>query len=797
MLWRDRLTNQTYALSEQFLSKVRQSLAEQIVDTCRGISDFKSLADRVACFWRDTYYSLLFPLRVELLKSDGQLSGKELDDLTGEPLQFRSRALQAGCRPPIFPAEDGSEDLMADRVLARTALLTVTLQGTACSQDVLHRLRFASLTEPIFEEVAGSIAGAPSVSDYVRWLRSNCKENPPSALEQSIVEVVSSLLGSSQHDGLPKIQLVLGSVKRVKQYVFDTGGLNEIRGASVMLDITIDELAEKVSRDIGPEVVLRHAGATIQFLAPQHANGHPNWTAIIQETFHTQCPEAMAVAVAVQCAPIEMRDNAATVFRQANRNLEEQRAQWKSPIVETLPFETRCSICRRRAAEGWYRAPNQRLDYICSICARKREEGRRFRSRKILDALKGIDICFPDDLGIDALSLEEAIPDWFSSQPGDFESTDESSLTEPAMIPADVRRRLLAVIYADGNNFGRVVQRLESLAQTIQWTQRVRWTAQHLAALSLAVATSTVARSYRDSVGADAEEEDGARGRRRLRLQRLPFQILALGGDDLIIFAWGPVALYFAREFLRWTDYEFQMNDEKNAAPTNASARDERITFSVGMLLADDKTPARRAVDFTEEHLLKWAKRAQRGRGAGQASPGATTSNGGNLVYFLATTAEQIPSDLADAVQTRYLIKGNQFDLCLSLRPFNQEEWAWLLDIAASLESRKGALYRLVAAMITSSPAAALLHAVYQLAREGRGGRGDSGGRGSLIRDTFKNGHRPPSLQAWEYPAKALPGRDPLGDERLSNTSNTTSGSQRTVLLSPLADIVEIMKVLE
>src|SRR5262249_15761910 len=90
-------------------------------------------------------------------------------------------------------------------------------------------------------------------------------------------------------------------------------------------------------------------------------------------------------------------------------------------------------------------------------------------------------------------------------------------------------RRLLATVYADGNNFGSVVKKLDTLSRHLQWTHRVEATTQAAAALALGVGTQQAASVH-------GWEPGGAP-----KLTKLPVRTPARGGDDVGLGARRPV----------------------------------------------------------------------------------------------------------------------------------------------------------------------------------------------------------------------------------------------------------------
>jgi hypothetical protein len=397
-----------------------------------------------------------------------------------------------------------------------------------------------------------------------------------------------------------------------------------------------------------------------------------------------------------------------------------------------LPFEERCFLCKSRPAEEWFPHPEGRPEPACRICLVKREKGIKERKYKVEDVI--------NDVGITAKQVG-------------VKSIDATADQLDELMPKNLRRKLLSVIYGDGNNFGDVVQKIKSLAMNLQWTHRVEKTTRAAVGVALARATKEAAND---------------------KLDKLPFQVLALGGDDVSLITWGRIGLRFCERFLALTDMEFkQGSGEKPAKP---------ICFSLGALFVDEKAPVRRTVDFAEKDLMKWAKRAAKERQKdGQKKTEGTVS------FLLAVTAEQIPADLKAYRESMFLRGQNSPRLNLTLRPFTAKELKFLLNKAQKLTKKKhgGRLHRLVQAFVQGTPRAAMLHYIYQKAREHQKERADEGKMFGVLEQPKECWQE--IFNAFPLPAATIEQRLPFGEAEIEGA----------VWSSPLWDLLEIIKILE
>ncbi|MGB9886312.1 MAG: hypothetical protein ACPLRW_04865 [Moorellales bacterium] len=738
--WLDPLTGRRYQFSRGGLRSVRRHVAELLRTRLARASTLREQADTAARFWAEEYYGLIFPLgfskvvRGEWVGAEILRSGPVID--VGDAGAYRGRRLEG--YPPIIPAgeEEPTEALLADIALVRAALAGVLLRQKGIEGARLDTVRLACLTAPLADELLESRLELPGeVRRVIASLSEG--EQAPLPFDLSFLQAVWQAVGSPEAArNLPEdlsVVVVIGAVQRVKQYVFETPGLNEIRGGSELLEQIAGEISQTVARELGPEVVVRAAGAQVEFLAPSvRAADGTEWVQRVQSSFLEATGGVLAAAAARVIKVKDLLVDYRGQMRLVYQDLETARSKAVLPLSETLPFEQRCTICQRRAAEGWFRSPEGIPETACRVCITKREWGRKVRQEKtgMLEGWLG-DVRDPWGVG-------EAKP--------------PQSLND--LCQEGARRRWVAVIYGDGNNFGAVVERQESLVQAIQWTRRVKAVTESAAALAL----SEAMRAWQ----AQARKEEDL-----LSVNYLPFQVLALGGEDLSLFCWAPIGVRFAHRFIELTDAEFERPE---------GSRGPRICFSLGLLITDEKAPVRRTVDFAEEQLLKWAKRAARQ---------ADYRHGGTVSFLLAPSADQIPGSLDDYKEQMYRRQGKIYSLCLTLRPLTAAELGFLIRKAEQLRlgGHAGQLERMAEAFLKGQPQVAVLHYLYQKVREQR--RQEQMGMTGLLEDTAD---APPTLAALKYPATPLQQRRVFGEELQS--------PEEKVWFTPVADLVELVKTL-
>ncbi len=695
MIWRDHLTGMKVELSEDRIGRTRSYLAEKLAERLREHNDPKSAADEAARFWKD-YYGVVFPLRFGLgFDEEGLIDGVKLD-LTGSE-QFRERFLDGMRLPPLLPPRNPSHEseLISDRSLQQAIVVNLNLRAVGSPPERINLARLAALTSELAD---------------VEPLSSLLRSHFPSLEKHSRVDV---------NDRTP-IHLMVCAAQRIKSYIFETPGLNEIRGASTLLDELTEEFAEEIGDRMGPELVLRQAASTVEFLI----HDPEGWADRYKRLMYGRLGTGI---FAVGSARIELRDLIERFndsVREAYVSLNRDRLLSQIPLLQTLPFEERCELCRRRPAEGWYKLEG-RFHPACRPCMTKLERGREERREKLGYLLEWLGMeDDPSPLGIKP--RREYTP-----------------RTLQEMIPrGKVRRSLIGVIYGDGNNFGAILQRHSSISDAIQWSNRVERTIKAATALAVARSCQEGAMSL----------NDGWRPGSPPPLEKFPFQILALGGDDLSLICWGRVAPRFCERFVALTDMELSPG----------------ASFSLGGLVCDDKTPIQIAVEFSESGLMKWAKKAWRG-----------SEGGGTIALMLADSPEKVPSDLKSYLERMFIKRGRVGEMCMTLRPLRAEELRFLLEKSRRMSiPHRGRLYRTMQSFLEASPLAAMLYYVYQ---RGRGGKEffeelESAERSGSWRKIF----------GFRYlPAHKLH-RRPFGES-----------DREEAIFCPLWDLVEIMKMLE
>jgi hypothetical protein len=290
---------------------------------------------------------------------------------------------------------------------------------------------------------------------------------------------------------------------RIKEYVFATGALRDIRGASAILDDLNRRRMPRLVQEAAPgaTTVYAHGGSGL-FVVEHH---HAAAAQLAVQREYARATECASVSGAIAELPATGADgDIHSVWRLLAHRL--RSAKDRNPEAAELtshplmrPCEacgTRCSAIRWSGPEGEQR--------ICGSCNLKRERDKRIRDHDIPGWLRN-----PTAAGEDA-PLWERLLDGLRgrsfplgsdlTRPEDFDKLAAISRPEGYM----------GLIYADGDGIGRELEQLRALSDIERFARAVDGAAQQ------AVVTA-IARHLQPSG------------------DTFPFDVLLLGGDDVVL----------------------------------------------------------------------------------------------------------------------------------------------------------------------------------------------------------------------------------------------------------------------
>lgn len=339
--------------------------------------------------------------------------------------------------------------------------------------------------------------------------------------------------------------LVSFDTDRVKDYVFATSKLVEVRGASALLEELnrhkMDQTVAKVLgvTDIRPSRIYA-AGGSAMYQAPQDQADE-----VIQAVEGLYRETTVTASITGAWASLDGRSFEAARNKVARKLREKKDARGRSPLVPLMPYLQFCDSCGLYPAAEPVQQPEGTTRHLCRSCAIKQERGRKGRVSLFWDEFK--------HTVRDAGQHET----WKSVEPPDnFTQIGEKS--HPS--------GYIGLIYSDGNQMGKFLEKLQTPDDY----------SRHAGQIDAAIRQAT----YQALLEQLAPETPAS------------FEILLLGGDDLLLVTAADkaldVAIQVAQKFERF-------------AP-------RPLTLSSGVVIAHDSFPIAQMRDLAEA-LLKQAKR--------------------------------------------------------------------------------------------------------------------------------------------------------------------------------------------
>ena len=389
--------------------------------------------------------------------------------------------------------------------------------------------------------------------------------------------------------------LFAGDVDAIKEFVFETSFLPQIRGGSQILIDCEKEIKEYIPKILNGEIIYCEGGSFLIKIPSDKKEKAENYikniylsntcTATItlaseNEAFQTEriClsnPEDLDhFASRIFKATIKRDEKAESYGLRVSFLSSEikKRKQMKetAPFFEALPFGGRCQCCRKRmATERITRAvePPEILRSCC-VCKKKHDRGRSGEEGNRGKFNKD----FKDFLEKQDIFMKS------KKQPRDLDDLVNTA-----------KRKYLAFIYADGNNISDLLRQAN--------------TEEDYKAISEGLYKGTTDSLFNAlySVCRPALKRD----------KYWPFEIINVGGDDITLliqagYAW-EVALHFLENFS--TNVSDSIRDKLGILPDNW-----QITASCGISIAPENYPVRFLQRLAEGSLSRAKRKAKEDR---------------------------------------------------------------------------------------------------------------------------------------------------------------------------------------
>jgi GGDEF domain-containing protein len=474
--------------------------------------------------------------------------------------------------------------------------------------------------------------------------------------------------------------LLLADVDAIKSYVYETQALPEIRGGSELLQDVERKIQESFRQELAEENLIYCGGGGLLAIVP--ASEAEAWKQRIERLYLQQTRLATVTVVASEpigytemgrglvphdaesaravhgqgvaqdlllshfgtTDPARRKNFGELVAYLTGKLQQAKRQKSVGPFIEALPVHHRCESCGKRPASVW---DDVRAERLCVVCSAKRKKGRKERRSFVEDFFRWSEErtsrTGPDDL--DNLAGEEG---------------------------------RIALLYADGNNMGELLQQAPSPASY-----------RHI---SEALSTAT-----RQALFQALQEVFGEKLR-----EKLPFEIIALGGDDIVVLlpasAGWAVTLRVLDNFARG-DVMRRLQEELQ----EWYRTDRTLSLSAGLAVADVKYPVRFLFDLAEG-LLKEAKRLAR------ETQTAT-------LCHLWLRAPIVSEDAREMLRALYEREHPAPERHLTARPYTLEQAQQLTRVAQQLAEIPVTQLRALGEALEKGVHVSLNYALYQAAR--------------------------------------------------------------------------------
>lgn len=363
--------------------------------------------------------------------------------------------------------------------------------------------------------------------------------------------------------------LISFDTDRIKEYIFATGTLKEIRGASGILDELNRKETERVTKSIDPTAEKIYANGGSAMFEVDEAKADLCIQAV--ENFYSEKTVTGSISGAYQ-----LYDNhliLKEIIKTLNYKLRMVKDSPKSLVRPvTDPFMRTCDSCGNEYARH-REISFEKEELICASCKYKRQKDIEIK-RNIRETLSGKRVVEGYEI------WDRLLPELMKNKDYDTEDKERpesfnqiGDLSSPS--------GYMGLIYADGDSMGDKLEQLQSKEEVKEFSETV---------------DQAIFQAVSKAIGEHLQpkKED----------QYFPFDILMLGGDDLVMVT--------AAEKAVETAITIMDTFEKITAEYAVKKFGEPLTISVGVAIAHAKFPFGTFLKLTED-LLKFAKKKGKG----------------------------------------------------------------------------------------------------------------------------------------------------------------------------------------
>jgi CRISPR-associated protein Cmr2 len=633
--------------------------------------------------------------------------------------------------------------------------------------------------------------GSPCAEDLqaivaaVRYLMSEDLPHPEKIANLQLLIQEHPLLWNN------RIGLVYGGATKIKQYVFESLKLQEIRGASALLDninlvdlpaffhgdedlgndyfseckgnmdycqkirsawLESDPQFKGLTKALIPELIIYSTGGNILAFCPEAVTNQ--LANAIEKRYTSETLTANSCAVGETFKPLEIRlgllpdevktetfwlanyqkayqnpgtqsfmagyipcsepineENLLKAFQQRKSfneltsrlavlfnkrrsgNITGDRPSRQFPVMfETHPYLRRDAGDQRSAITQVKVLPGK--PWYSESIARKRLVGQIAKRDTSRDWYERLDLTWPHNKEIETwVSNYEQFLKQHNHSEQYFGEVKEVGEARSLIEIGNASRGFVAYIYADGNNMGGHIQEIKTPQEYQKFSQDI------FNATEQSVYKALCKHLHPHQLHGLTDPESEGRNTKWIH----PFEIIAIGGDDVMLIVPADKALLIAEtlgvEFeiylAKDKDYTIPNNQEyqdkiHRYRPTTASASASKLSMSTGVLITADATPIYYAEDLTTQ-LLKTAKeKAKYLKNHGYY--------GGTVDFMVLKTVTMISSNIQEFRKEGLVKKTGGQELKFYAAPYTLHELKGLLDVMYGIKEAgfpKSQLYQI------------------------------------------------------------------------------------------------------
>lgn len=421
--------------------------------------------------------------------------------------------------------------------------------------------------------------------------------------------------------------LVLLDTDRIKNYIFATNKLKEIRGASSILDELNKEETKRLFNSLdGKKIFLAGGSGKIKFKDKDNAK---TFVQELKKLYHTKTNDQASISTAT--IPYTKSDFENVIY------LGEKKLRQKkdSKYLRFQPLTNNYfKICE---STGLLPAEIISIDdgRLISQASQDKRQHEKDHESVFFGKFKQF---FDDPVNT---KLRDNYKNYWRPL---FSQEIKKLLPEDFNDIGELSSNYIGLIYADGNRMGQRLQELKDEGPYKRFSDAIEKATQH---------------SIFDSI---------IKNELKMEKFKFPFEILLLGGDDLILVVPAnkavEIAIEFCKTFKKLTKQ--YLDDLSEQFP-------EGISISAGVVIAHDKYPIHRMIDHAEQ-LLKSAKSlSNKNRAAEICSIDFMVVKGSLLNELTEIRKTELSYSSDDNI-------GSKEDIKLYYRPYKIEDIQKLID---------------------------------------------------------------------------------------------------------------------